>query len=192
MFLTSYRKNLIQTKDFSANKAKTKIQYLEIEAEMLNRLYRHHSADLLYTILKIVPHQETAEDLLHDTFMKVKSCIHLYEPEKSRLVTWSKTIARNLAVDHLRLKSSRNSKLNQPLEFSEEELGQNYICNYNTDQIGIRQLIKVLSAEQIEIIDLYYYKGFTHEEVAQAMNIPLGTIKTRIRTSIQKLRRYFN
>lgn len=192
MLLTSYRKNFIQLNDFSAHVAKTKNQYLECEAEMLNKLYRHHSADLLYTILKVVPHQETAEDLLHDTFMKVKSCIHLYEPEKSRLITWSKTIARNLAVDHLRLKSSRNSKLNQSLEFAEEELKIHYIYSFNIDQIGLRQIIRLLSAEQIAIIDLYYYKGFTYEEVARAMNMPLGTIKTRIRTSIHKLRRFFN
>ncbi|RYF18191.1 MAG: sigma-70 family RNA polymerase sigma factor [Flavobacteriales bacterium] len=160
--------------------------------ESLNKLYRTHSDELLLTIMKVVPQRETAEDILHDTFIKIKNNIHLYEEGRSQLLTWSKTIARNMALDHLRLKSSRNIKLNQSLEYSQNELGLKHVYSFNTDCIGLRQLIHVLSPEQINILKLFYYEGYTHEEVSKALDIPLGTIKTRIRNSIFKLRKYFN
>lgn len=160
--------------------------------EAVNQLYRNHSEDLLITIMKLVPHYETAEDILHDTFIKIKNYIHLHEESKSLLLTWSKTIARNVALDHLRLKSSRNTKLNQSLEYSQNELGIKHIYSFNTDCIGLKQLMHVLTPQQIVILQLFYYQGHTHEEISEVLNIPLGTIKTRIRKAIFKLRTYFN
>lgn len=159
---------------------------------LLNSLYKNHSSDLLNTIHRIIPQQETAEDILHDTFLKIQDGFHLYNAELSELLTWSKAIAKNTAFDYLRRKSSRNSKLNQSIDFSEAELHLKYVYSVNTDGIGLRQLFSVLSNDQIAVLDLFYYYGYTHEEVSEALNLPLGTTKTRIRSSIKKLRRYFN
>lgn len=159
---------------------------------LLNRLYRNHSLELLNTIQRIIPQQETAEDVLHDAFLKIRDGIHLYKAERSQLLTWSKAVAKNTAVDHLRLKINRNNKLNQSIDHSEAELGLRHIYSFNIEKIGLRQLFTLLSADQSAVLELFYYQGYTHEEVSEALNLPLGTTKTRIRTSIKKLRRYFN
>lgn len=159
---------------------------------LLNRLYRNHSLELLNTIQRIIPQQETAEDILHDAFLKIRDGIHLYKAERSQLLTWSKAVAKNTAVDHLRLKINRNNKLNQSIDHSEAELGLRHIYSFNIEKIGLRQLFTLLSADQSAVLELFYYQGYTHEEVSEALNLPLGTTKTRIRTSIKKLRRYFN
>lgn len=159
---------------------------------LLNRLYRNHSLELLNTIQRIIPQQETAEDILHDAFLKIRDGIHLYKAERSQLLTWSKAVAKNTAVDHLRLKINRNNKLNQSIDHSEAELGLRHIYSFNIEKIGLRQLFTLLSADQSAVLELFYYQGYTHEEVSEALNLPLGTTKTRIRASIKKLRRYFN
>lgn len=164
----------------------------ESHVEILNGLYRDHSADLMFSILKIVPHQETAEDILHDTFVKMNGCIHTYSYQKAHLLTWSKTVAKNLAIDYVRLKSTRNSRLNQSLDALEFEFGANYSSSFNIEKIGVKQLIAKLNAEERKIIDLFYFKQFTQDEVAKVLNLPLGTVKTRIRKSIKKLRLCFN
>lgn len=156
------------------------------------KLYKMYAGALYGIINKIVCQQETAEDLLQDTFMKIKKGISAYDPSKSRLFTWISRIARNTAIDHLRLKNSKGTRLSQPLEDSEYELDRSHTCSFNPDKIGIKQLLSDLSGSQQEIIDLVYYRGFTHEEVAKLLNMPIGTVKTKVRMSIQKLRSRFN
>lgn len=192
MLLTSYRENLPPNGNLSATAKDLALRPFQTDDEALNTLYRNHSSELLITILRVIPQHETAEDVLHDTFMKIKSCIHSYHAERSQLLTWSKAVARNMALDYLRLKSSRNNKLNQSIDYSQMELGVSHSACFNIDRIGLRQLLTVLSAEQIRILQLFYYEGYTHEEIAELMKIPLGTIKTRIRTAIIKLRKFFN
>jgi RNA polymerase sigma-70 factor (ECF subfamily) len=191
MLSSSYRRNNLAAEVFLSRSRKPESIIPVSDEEMLDILYRNHAAELLFVILKIIPQIETAEDVLHDTFMKITAGIHLYKSERSQLLTWSKAIARNTAVDYLRLKSSRNNRLNQSIEFSQAELGSNHACCFNPDRIGLKQLCRLLTSEQRMILELFYYKGYTHEEVAETLNIPLGTIKTRIRTSILRLRKYF-
>ncbi|GGI26903.1 RNA polymerase sigma factor [Pedobacter mendelii] len=192
MLLKSYQEK-IPTKGNFLDSAKQLSDLTSLSDDLvLNNLYRNHSAELLTTILKIIPQTETAEDILQDTFVKVKRCIHSYNAERSQLLTWSKAIAKNMALDHLRLKSSRNSRLNQSIDFSQAELASKHFCSFNIDRIGLKQLFSVLSSEQLSILQLFYYEGYTHEEISEALDIPLGTIKTRIRMSIVTLRRFFN
>jgi len=193
MISTSYQEKIPADHTLLAGKSPLSSSKSNFNDEnLLSNLYRNHSADLLFTILKIIPHYETAEDVLHDAFLKINSRINTYDSTRSQLLTWSKTIAHNVAVDYLRLKTSRNSKLNQSIEFSQSQLGLKHSCNFNPDQIGLKQLISILSNQQLTILELFYYEGYTHEEIAEALNIPLGTIKTRIRTAIQTLRKFFN
>lgn len=192
MLLTFYMGNVPNAGNFLVKTNNGSGQSSHYDDMLLSTLFRNHSKELLTTISKIIPQIETAEDILQDTFLKVKTCIHSYNADRSQLLTWSKTIARNTALDYLRLKSSRNSRLNQSIDFSQAELGSRYICSINTDRIGLNQLFFALSNEQLNILKLFYYEGYTHEEISEELAIPLGTIKTRIRMSIIILRKFFN
>ncbi|RYD71431.1 MAG: sigma-70 family RNA polymerase sigma factor [Sphingobacteriales bacterium] len=191
MILTSYQENIPKKHTLLPGAYPVAPKTALNGKKLLNDLYRNHSSELLFTILKIIPQYETAQDVLHDAFLKIDSRINTYDAGRSQLLTWSKAIAHNVAIDHLRLKTSRNNKLNQSLEFSQNQLGIKHSCNFNPDGIGLKQLISLLSTQQLAILELFYYEGYTHEEIAETLNIPLGTIKTRIRTAIITLRKFF-
>ncbi|QPH41297.1 RNA polymerase sigma factor [Pedobacter endophyticus] len=160
--------------------------------DLLCELYNCYASSLRAVIFNLVPSAETTEDLLHDSFVKINNALHTYQPQRSQLFTWMKTIARNTTVDYLRMKSTRNSTLNKPIDFCKEELNVQYFSSVNTDLIGIKQLAERLSPENFSIINLVYFQHFTHEEAAKKLGMPLGTLKTRLRKSITQLKQLFN
>jgi RNA polymerase sigma-70 factor (ECF subfamily) len=94
-------------------------------------------------------------------------------------------IARNAAIDKTRSKMFQQSLKHQPLEDGEMVFQQ---ARAGTDDYGLKKLIFKLKEEHRMLIDLSYYQGFTHEQIAKALNIPLGTVKTRIRSALTQLR----
>lgn len=155
-----------------------------------NRLYKMYSANLMGVIMKIVNQQETAEDLLQEVFLKIRKSLYTYDETKSRLFTWMLNIARNTALDHLRKRSSKQEKTNVILEDAVQEL-ENHSHSFNTDTIGIRKLLDKLSLKQKVVLDLAYFQGYTHEEIAQKLDMPVGSVKTCLRLAILKLRAIF-
>lgn len=155
-----------------------------------NQLYKMYAHNLLGVIVKIVNQQETAEDLLQDVFLKIKRNIHSYDEDKSRLFTWLLNITRNTAFDHLRKKSSRQQKTNVVLDDAGAEM-ENYAHSPNIDTIGVRKLVDALHPKHKKMLDLSYYQGYTHEEIAELLEMPLGSVKTCIRQAILKLRNIF-
>lgn len=153
-------------------------------------LYQQYSSALLSIILKIVKSRETAEDVLQETFTKVASRINQYDETKGRLFTWMARIARNKALDQIKARGSANSSKNIKIE-EMDLVEMNYVCYYNPDTIGIGQLTTTLNPFQKEVLDLVYFQGYSHAETAKILNIPIGTVKTRIRISILTLRKYF-
>ncbi len=111
---------------------------------------------------------------------------------KSQLYTWMLNIARNAAIDSLREKHEKNKSNIQ--EATDVVYYDNRVFVENTahENIGIKGMISVLSDEHQEIIDLAYFQGFTQTEIATNLNIPLGTVKTKIRQAILELRKQNN
>lgn len=161
------------------------------DARALERLYASYSASLFGIVSKIIRQEEVAEDLLQEIFLKIWSSIHQYDPSRGRLFTWMARLARNKAIDHLRSRGEINSLKNNDLDESTVEVNLRYQIQYNPEFIGIKQLIHVLSPEQTTILDMVYFQGYTQLEVSELLNIPVGTVKTRIRVSIKILRSFF-
>lgn len=154
-------------------------------------LYQQYSSSLLSIILKIVKSKETAEDVLQETFTKIAARIGLYDETKGRLFTWMARIARNKAFDEMKARRSVNHTRNIGIEEIIDLVESNHVYCYNTDIIGIGQLTETLNPFQKQVLDLVYFQGYSHAEAAKILNIPLGTVKTRIRISILILRKYF-
>lgn len=152
-------------------------------------LYDHYSGALYSTILQILEDQELANDVLQEVFLGIWRKIDLYDASKGRLYTWMLNIARNAAIDMLRSKSFQNSRKNQSLPDNVDRLNITASAA-NVDHIGMRKLLEKLKMEQRVLIELAYFKGYTHEEIAEIEDIPLGTVKTRIRNAILQLRNY--
>jgi RNA polymerase sigma factor (sigma-70 family) len=155
-------------------------------------LYDMYSASLFGVISRIIPDTAIAEDVLQETFVKIWHSFSGYSNEKGRLFTWMVNIARNLAIDKVRSKDFKNQNKNQELENNVTFIDEQSSTVYKPELLGIRELVSTLKPEQKSILDLVYFKGYTHVEAAEELGVPLGTIKTRLRMAILQLRKHFN
>ena len=149
-------------------------------------LYDNYSSALYGVISPIVNDTELANDVLQEVFINIWRKIESYDPSKGRLFTWMLNIARNASIDLLRSKSYQNSQKNQSLMDTVNWNSSSQM--QQTDTIGLFQLLEKLKEEQRVLVDLAYFKGYTHEEIAEIEGIPLGTVKTRIRNALIQLR----
>jgi len=155
-------------------------------------LYDMYSASLFGVIVRIVNDEALAEDILQDTFVKIWNSFSSYSTEKGRLFTWMVNIARNLAIDKIRSKDFKNQTKNRELENNVTFIDEQRNTVYKPELLGVKDLVEQLKPEQKSILDLVYFKGYTHVEAADELGVPLGTIKTRLRMAIIQLRKYFN
>jgi len=158
----------------------------------IEALYDMYSSSLFGVISRIVIDTATAEDVLQETFVKIWHSFSSYSTEKGRLFTWMVNIARNLAIDKIRSKDFKNQNKNQELENNVTSIDEQRNTIYKPELLGIKDLVQTLKPEQKSILDLVYFKGYTHVEASEELGIPLGTIKTRLRMAIQELRKHFN
>lgn len=153
-------------------------------------LYDNYSGALYSIILQILGDVELANDVLQEVFINIWRKIESYDHTKGRLFTWMLNIARNASIDTLRSKNYQNDRKNQPMPGGAEENFIIQAATVNIDNIGFRKVLAQLKEEQRTLIELAYFKGYTHEEIAGLQNIPLGTVKTRIRNALIQLRAY--
>ncbi|MFS2187749.1 RNA polymerase sigma factor [Mucilaginibacter sp. Mucisp84] len=155
-------------------------------------LYDMYSASLFGVISRIINDTTIAEDVLQETFVKIWHSFSSYSTEKGRLFTWMVNIARNLAIDKTRSKDFKNQNKNQDIENNVTFIDEQRNTVYKPELMGVKNLVQTLKPEQKLIIELVYFKGYTHVEAAEELGIPLGTVKTRLRMGIQELRKQFN
>jgi RNA polymerase sigma factor (sigma-70 family) len=152
-------------------------------------LYDNYSAALNGVIARMVDDTQLAEDILQETFVKIWNNFGQYDATKGRLFTWMINITRNLTIDTLRSKGyKKQQKISQDENFVSSTQDKNYSTS-KFDTIGIRKQVQNLKPDQKIIIDLAYFGGYTQEEISTEMKIPLGTVKTRMRTAIIELRK---
>ncbi len=150
-------------------------------------LYDKYAGAINGILFKILNDEEQAGDVLQDAFVKVWTNIHDYDSSKGTLFTWILNIARNRAIDLLRKKSTTAeirdtvSNVNYNLEHHQ--------TTFSVDAIGVNEIINQLKPELQIVIHLTYFKGFTQEEIAEELKIPLGTVKTRVRSAMQELKK---
>lgn len=157
----------------------------------LSFIYSRYSKSLFAVIANLIKEREEAEDVLQETFVKIWKNISTYDQSKGRLYTWMLNIARNSAIDKLRSKGYNNSKSNLS-EGSFINLIQDRRLMMRVDTIGIREFVKKLKPKCIQLIELLFFKGYTQQEAAETLEIPLGTVKTQNRSCINDLRNFMN
>jgi len=167
-------------------------QAREGDITAFSELVRRYEGKIFRLAQHITQNREDAEDVLQETFVKIWHSFSGYSAEKGRLFTWMINIARNLAIDKIRSKDFRNQNKNQELENNVTFIDEQTNTVYKPELLGIKELVATLRPEQKSILDLVYFKGYTHVEAADELGIPLGTIKTRLRMAIQQLRKHFN
>jgi RNA polymerase sigma factor (sigma-70 family) len=156
------------------------------ENQAFSYLYDHYSGALWGMIKQIVADAELSNDVLQETYVNIWKRIDSYDESKGRLFTWMLNIARNAAIDKTRSKGFQQSQ--RQVSLSDGESSVQPSIKPGTDDFGLKKLIAGLKEEQRLLIDLSYFQGFTHEQIAKALDIPLGTVKTRIRSALSQLR----
>jgi len=152
-------------------------------------LYDKYSRALFAVISRIITDKDIAEEVFHDAFVKITRKIDSYDESKGRLYTWMANICRNTAIDKTRSKEySKSSKTNTIDDYVyglESESG----TSAQVDGIGVKELLVNLNEEQRFVIECIYFKGYTHSEISEEFDLPLGTVKSRIRAAINVLKK---
>ncbi len=161
----------------------------------LSELYDRYSP-LVYTLaLNVVKATDEAEDLLQEIFLQIWNKASMFAADKGSVYTWIVTIARRKAIDRLRSKDLVNK--GQSLDDDTNIIAipdAAYMANPLHAAISseyetlMRESLAQLSAEQRTVIELSYYEGYTQEQISKRLSVPLGTIKTRMRQGLIKLR----
>ncbi|HTE09888.1 MAG TPA: sigma-70 family RNA polymerase sigma factor [Chitinophagaceae bacterium] len=160
------------------------------DPQSFSYLYDNYAGALYSIVLQVVPDKELASDVLQEVFVNIWRKIESYDPTKGRLFTWMLNVARNLAIDMVRSKAYQNSQKNQSLPQTEYFDKSGISTQLSVDNIGLKKIVDKLKTEHRVLIDLAYFKGYTHEEIAEIESLPLGTVKTRIRSALIQLRDY--
>lgn len=179
------------------------IQYLEEEViisllknkdqRAFNYLYDNYSGALYGLAMRIVKNQKYSEEVIQDAFVKIWNNSESYNSDKGKLYTWIINIVRNTAIDYMRSKGVQNELKNQSLPNyvdidNKEKHNFTILSLDDSDHIGIKNVLNNLKPEWKCIIELAYYEGYTQLEIAKELNIPLGTVKTRMRNALIELK----
>lgn len=159
------------------------------DKQAFSYLYDNYAAALNNVIFRMVEDMALSEDILQETFVKIWHNFNQYDPSKGRLFTWMLNLTRNLTIDTLRSKGYKKQSKISGDENSVNNLQDTSSTILKFDSLGIRKQLANLKPEQRIIIDMAYFNGFTQDEIAKELDIPLGTVKTRMRTAILELRK---
>ncbi|MET0392634.1 MAG: sigma-70 family RNA polymerase sigma factor [Chitinophagaceae bacterium] len=151
-------------------------------------LYDNYAGALSGVIRAIIPDPETVNDVLQEVFVNIWRKIGLYDPSKGRLFTWMLNVARNAAIDKVRSKGYHDSLKNSSIPDDADSQAEKAMIVLPVEDAGLKKMLSALKEEHRVLIDLSYFQGYTHEEIAKGLGIPLGTVKTRIRSALMNLR----
>lgn len=157
------------------------------DKESLTLLYNKYSAAMYGIISRVISNEEVATETLQDVFLKIWDNFEKYDPNKGRLFTWMVQIARNTAIDKIRSGQFKRGNKTESMpdyvsndeRLSEEQRGRD---------VGLRKVVGMLDDQNQKIIELLYFHDYTQKEVSEELNMPLGTVKSRVRKAMNQLR----
>jgi len=152
-------------------------------------LYDHYASSLYGVILRIVRSDDIAEEVLQDVMLTFWQKIAQYDASRGKLFTWMLNIARNQAIDKIRSRKYKEDQKTDAVANNVYTIDRERYTEQYSDDIGVRELLSSLNEDQRLIVDHIYFRGYTQSEVAREFNIPLGTVKTRMRSALIKLRK---
>jgi RNA polymerase sigma-70 factor, ECF subfamily len=163
------------------------------DAQAFAVLYDRHSRAAYSLAYRMMNGRQAAEDLAQDAFLKVWRAATSYRADRGCVQAWILSIVHNRGIDQLRSHASRrrtqdkveaSAARSQPSEAFAETW-----CNSQREQV--REALNTLPQEQLKILELAYFSGYTHVEIAELLDLPLGTVKGRMQLGLRKLKKFF-
>jgi len=166
----------------------------EGDAEAFATLYDRHSRAAYSLAYRMMGERQAAEDLTQDAFVKVWRSARSYRADRGSVRTWLLSIVHNRGIDQLRSLASRRRTQEKveacaPRAQPSEAFAHSW---RNSQREQVRQALSTLPEEQLKIVQLAYFSGYTHAEIAELLDVPLGTVKGRMRLGLKKIRAYFD
>jgi len=164
---------------------------LQKDVEAFEQLYERHSRIVYALALRILQQGSTAEEVVQDVFLQVWRNARHYDEQRGPFIPWLMTLARNRALDRLRLKSERQRRQEaQTEEFPPVVEAPQYEKNLDEKRRAerVRALMASLHPQQKKAIELAFFEGLSHSEIAASLKEPLGTVKSWIRNGLLRLK----
>lgn len=164
----------------------------------LDLLYKRYSAPVYSLVWKVLQNSEEAEDVALDVFWQVWRQAERYDPSRGAPPAWIFTLARSRAIDRLRARKrreDRNVSIDDPelsIDPIDEKAAPDDVVSFRQNRDAVRAAMSKLSAVQREAVELAFLEGMTHVEIAEKLGQPLGTVKTRIRQGLIRLRKHLD
>ncbi len=156
----------------------------EKNLQAVSDLYDKYAPALYTVVLQIVRDEEIANNVLEKVFADILNKIDNYDAAKERLFIWMFKIARNLSIEMI--KSQNKQQLLKHTSITDKMLHKMAIVEM--DNYGLKKVIKNMKDEHKILVDLCYYRGFTHDEIAKTLNIPIDTVQPELRMALLELR----
>ena len=158
------------------------------DLKAFEELYDYYADALYGMILRMVKDEHAAKDVLQETFVKIWKNASKYDPDKARVFTWMYQIARNSAIDKIRQLKAIAAREIQSEQSNIHNIG---ISGVNPDTVDLPEILNQIDEKYREVIGTLFYGGMTQKEASEQLNLPLGTIKTRLRIGLRELRKVF-
>jgi len=172
-----------------------------METTIFDKFYKENKRSVQNFIFKKTHDQLVAEELVNDVFVKVYHNMHKFDPTKATMKTWVFNIATNATIDYLRKRKLETKSMfdmisdsehdNAQMDFASDEASPLDQLITNESQEKITKAIKTLSATDGEIISQYAL-GFSYEDIATELGIPIGTVKAKMHFARNRMKEYFN
>ncbi|PCJ66665.1 MAG: hypothetical protein COA58_04190 [Bacteroidetes bacterium] len=160
------------------------------DKQFLDLLYQEYGGIMYKITVGITKSQEAAEDVLQESLVKIWKNATRFDASKAKLVTWVVQIAKNTALDFVKSKATRNAQITDTMA-DKPVVAEYGISTQNEDFIGLRETIKEkLNEHDQRILNMLYFEGYTQKEVAEHLDMPIGSVKTRIRMTVNQLRTF--
>ena len=159
------------------------------DAEAFATLYDRHSRSAYSLAYRMMGERQAGEDLVQDAFLKVWRNAGSYRAERGSVRTWLLSIVHNQGIDQIRSLASRRRtqekiEASAPRSQPSEAFAQSWV---NSQGEQVREALETLPSEQLKILELAYFLGYTHVEIAEFLDLPLGTVKSRMRLGLKKM-----
>ncbi len=168
------------------------VQLIKSKSERgFNILYTNYHRALYGVLFKYVRRADLTDDLLQDTFVKIWKHIDGFDPARGSLYTWMLNVAQNLAIDYLRSAAHRKQSLQVNIDLVSFSKAYKSNITSNTNEVefnDFKNKALQLDPKYTEVIDMIFFYGWSHEQTAQLLKLPLGTVKTRARKGLGLLK----
>lgn len=164
------------------------------DAQAFAGLYDRHSRAAYSLAYRMMGEKQAAEDLVQDVFLKVWRSMGGYRVERGSVRTWILSIIHNRGIDQIRSSASRRrtqDKVEQSAVTSQPSEAFTEAWR-STQRDQVRDALSTLPSDQLKILELAYFSGYTHVEISELLDLPLGTVKGRMRLGLKKIKAYFD